>query len=185
MSDLTAEERDFLVSYCMKPDNTWLALAVGQVQLELKTSIVSSFVKGLDEGVKDELEKRSLNWKRTIPTMNLEEEKPIYVMTMQDRGIKIQFVHVKGDLYMGTPKSNGDWPADLTDFLKREYPELKTNNQFWHWWFNPVENHRCIRSIEALSKLNDNTVKINYFAAKLVCFAEAISGYFEGNGKEM
>ena len=178
MRDLTPEGRDFLVGYCMEPKNTWLALAVGQVQLELKTAIVSAFVERLDESVKGELERRGLiNWKRTIPKTNLEKEEPIYVMTMKDRGIEIQLVYGEGDLYVGTPVSNGDWPIDLAGFLEREDLGLKTRNRYWHWWFNPAENHRSIGSIEALSKLNDDELrceKIAYFTAILVNFAKGL-----------
>ena len=185
MRDLTAEDRDFLVDYCMKPENTWLALAVGQVQLELKTAIVSSFVEKLDKSVKDELEKRGLNWKRTIPKTNLEKEGPIYMMTMKDPEIEIQFLYEGGEqknLYVGTPVSNGDWPIELKGFLEREDLGLKINNKYWHWWFDPAKNHKSIGSIEALSKLNEDKVrceKIAYFTAILVSFAEAISKELE------
>ena len=180
MSDLTAEERDFLVGFCMEPKNTWLALAVGQVQLELKTAIVSSFVEKLDESVKGELERRGLinNWKRTIPKTNLEKEESIYVMTMKDRGVEIQLVYYgEGNLYVGTPVSNGDWPIELAGFLEREDLGLITRNRYWHWWFNPAENHRSIGCIETLSKLNDDELrceKIAYFTAILVNFAKAL-----------
>ena len=177
MCDLTDEERDFLVSYCMKPENTWLALSVGQVQLELKTAIVSSFVGELDESVKGELENHGLiNWTRTIPEIDLEKEGPIYVMTMKDQGIEIQLVYGEGDLYVGTPR-DGDWPIDLAGFLEREDLGLRTQNRYWHWWFNPAENHRSIGCIETLSKLNDDELrceKIAYFTAILVNFAKAL-----------
>lgn len=46
MGELTAEEKEFLVNYCMKSsENIWLALAIGQIQSDLKKEIVSSFVK--------------------------------------------------------------------------------------------------------------------------------------------
>lgn len=46
MGELTAEEKEFLVNYCMKSSkNIWLALAIGQIQSDLKKEIVSSFVK--------------------------------------------------------------------------------------------------------------------------------------------
>lgn len=132
MTELTVEERDFLVDYCMKPENTWLALAVGQVQLELKTAIVSLFVEELNESVKGELEKRGLiTWKRTIPEANLEKEKPIYVMPLKEQGIEIQLVYGGGDLYVGTPVSNGDWPTDLAGFLTREDLGLKIRNEYF------------------------------------------------------
>lgn len=46
MGELTAEEKEFLVNYCMESSkNIWLALAIGQIQSDLEKEIVSSFVK--------------------------------------------------------------------------------------------------------------------------------------------
>ena len=46
MGELTAEEKEFLINYCMESSkNIWLALAIGQIQSDLKKEIVSSFVK--------------------------------------------------------------------------------------------------------------------------------------------
>ena len=54
MPDLTPEDRDFLIDYCMEPENTWLALEIYQCYPELREKIVSSFPKKLDKSIKKE-----------------------------------------------------------------------------------------------------------------------------------
>ena len=191
--ELTSEDRNFLVDYCMKPENTWLALAIGEVQPDLKKAIVSSFVKALDESVKNKLERLERlerQWTRTrkTPEMNLERngDIPIYVMTMEDQGIEIQLlVYKKGaqeDLFVGTPVNNEAcneaWLTELKGLLEERTGLTLGKTASFEWWFKPVINHMSIGSIEALSKLNDDKVrsqKIDYFTTILVKFAEAIS----------
>ncbi len=185
MRELTPEEKKYLVKYCMKSkENTWLALAIGHIQVQLREKIVSSFLKKLDESVERLLNERNCQWQTCIPTANLQvgdkDSWSLYIMTMQERGIKIHLARYKcQSLFVGTPKSNGDWPnGALKSFKELVGRRLHTGNKNWLWWFNPTEDHRCIRSIEALSTLNSNQ-KIKYFTAELVCFAEAISKALE------
>ena len=53
--DLTAKEEEFLVKYCMEPENIWLALAIGQIQPVLRKKIVC-FLEELDTNVRKKLE---------------------------------------------------------------------------------------------------------------------------------
>lgn len=178
MRELTAEGKEFLVNYCMEPENTRLALEIGQIYPKLREKIVSSFLKELDKSVKKGLEERDCQWQTCIPKMNpAEGEEPsIYVMTMKERGIEIHLARYKWEaLFVGTRVGQGKWTKDdLAGFLKSEDRKLNTNNKIWLWWFNPIEKHRSIGSVEALSTLNDGQ-KIEYFTAELVRFAEAIS----------
>lgn len=182
MRELTEEEKVFLVDYCMKPENTRLALEIGQVYPKLREEIVSLFLKELDKSVKKGLDKRNCQWQTCIPKTNPEEgeEPSIYVMTMKERGIKIHLARYKWQaLFVGTRVSQECWPKDdLSDFLTCGDWRLNTNNKHWHWWFNPIEKHRFIGSVEALSTLNDGQ-KIGYFTVELVRFAEAISKALE------
>ena len=178
MRELTAEGKEFLVNYCMEPENAKLALEIGQIYPKLREKIVSSFLKELDKSVKKGLEGRDCQWQTCIPKMNpAEGEEPsIYVMTMKERRIEIHLARYKWEaLFVGTRVGQGKWPKDdLAGFLKSGDRRLNTNNKIWHWWFNPIEKHRSIGSVEALSTLNDGQ-KIEYFTAELVRFAEAIS----------
>ena len=180
MRDLTAKEKEFLVDYCMEPENTRLALEIGQIYPKLREKIVSAFLKELDESVKKGLKERGCQWQTCIPKTNPEEgeEPSIYVMTMKgrEREIQIHLARHKWEaLFVGTRVGQEKWPKDdLAGFLKCGDRKLNTNNKSWHWWFNPIEKHRFIVSVEALSTLNDGQ-KIEYFTAELVGFAEAIS----------
>lgn len=182
MTELTDEEKKFLVDYCLKPGNTRLALAISQIRPKLREKIVSSFLKKLDKSVREKLNSQwctCVSDPKTI--MKEQEETSIYVMTTKKRGIEIQ-IHLalyKGvDLFVGTPVGEGDWPEDdLVDFLKCGDRKLN-KNKWWHWWFKPEKEHMSIKSVEALSTLNDGQ-KSEYFTAELVHFAEAISKALE------
>lgn len=182
MRELTEEEKVFLVDYCMKPENTRLALEIGQVYPKLQEKIVSLFLKELDESVKKKLKDRDCQWQTCIPKTNPEEgeEPSIYVMTMKEQGIKIHLARYKWqDLFVGTRVGQGCWPKDdLSGFLTCGDWRLNTKNKYWHWWFNPIEKHRSIGSVEALITLKDGQ-KIAYFTDVLLRFAEAISKALE------
>ena len=75
--------------------------------------------------------------------------------------------------YVGTPKGQGAWPRGLRGFLERKDLELKKHTN-WRWWFEPEQEHMSIKSVEALSTLNDGQ-KSDYFTYVLVRFAKAIS----------
>ena len=184
MRALTPEEEKYLEKYCMESkENTRLALAIGHIQLQLREKILSSFLKKLDESDEGELNTRNCQWQTCIPTANLQvgDKDSWSLLTMQKQGIKIHLARYKWQsLFVGTPKSNAaNWPnGALKSFKELVGRRLHTRNNNWLWWFNPTEDHRCIRSIEALSTLNSSQ-KIKYFTAELVCFAEAISKALE------
>ncbi len=194
MRDLTSEDEDFLVKYCMEPENTWLALAIGQIQTKLERRIVSSFLKKLDKSVERELKERErgLHWRTNIPKEDLEEEdlkedfSILYVMTMEDQ-VEIHLAlwrwnrgNKDRELYVGTHKEIGNrkvpWSKDkLAGFLSK--PDIMQDNGR-HWWFPPTKRHRYIKDIKDLSTLNDDKLrceKIAYFTDVLVRFADTIS----------
>lgn len=197
ITELTDEEKEFLVDYCMKPENTWLALAIGQVNPKLERRILSLFLEKLDESVKKEIERRDdLRWRTCIPKKDLEEEDLkerltiLYIMTMEYRGKDIEIHlglydwHTKDkhrELYMGTHEKRENkemyWPKEcLKGFLNKPYIEdpSTVDGISRLWWFCPIECHRRINTIKALSTLNDGP-KIKYFTDQLVCLAEDIS----------
>ena len=177
MRDLTAEDEKFLVEYCMKPENIWLALAIGQVRPKLRKKIVSLFLKELDVNVKKRLEERDCRqWQKTCvsdPEIIMKEqgEPSLYVIKDQ-RGIEIHLCAYRGtDLFVATPEGKAG-PSGLEGF--RKDLGLKSDRN-WHWWFDPAKDHK---RIEPLSRLNDHKLrceKISYFTNILVSFAEDIS----------
>ena len=178
MRELTVEDEKFLVEYCMKPENIWLALAIGQVRPKLREKIVSLFLEELDVSVQKRLKERDCHqWQTCVsdPEIIVKEqgEPSIYKMKNPD-GIEIHLCAYKGtDLFVATPAGKA-WPSGLEDFLECKDLELKRDRN-WRWWFNPAEDYR---KIEPLSRLNDHKLrceKIEYFTYKLVLFAEAIS----------
>ena len=180
MRDLTPDDEEYLVKYCMEPKNIGLALAIGQLRPKLLEKIVSLFLKELDESVKEELKEKELDcqWQTCISdpeTIRKEQGNPsIYVMKHR-RGIEIHLCAHRGkDLFVGTPKGQGAWPRGLRGFLERKDLGLK-KDQNLHWWFDPEKKHKSIGSIEALSKLNNDELRRKYFTNVLVRFAEVIS----------
>ena len=185
MGELTAEEKEFLINYCMESSkNIWLALAIGQIQSDLKKEIVSSFVKELDKSVKRELKDRGLHWETSVPETDLEVEKgnAIYVMTtrtMSKHKIEIHLSLWNGkELYVGIPKKKA-WPKNVfTDFKTDFENESICEDKYRQWVFYPTYWHRYIETIESLSTLNEG-LETAYFTDKLVRFAESISRRLE------
>ena len=178
MRELTAEGKEFLVNYCMEPENTRLALEIGQIYPKLREKIVSSFLKELDKSVKKGLEERDCQWQTCTPKMNpAEGEEPsIYVMTMKDPEIEIHLIREKSDLFVGTPAANEACPQaeDLASFFEDTDLALKSHDS-WRWYFYPGLSHK---SFEALNTLHDDELrrdKIAYFTDMLVRPAKAIS----------
>ena len=195
MKELTEEEKEFLVDYCMKPENTWLALAIGQVIPTIERRILSSFLCKLDKSVKRDLKERDLRWRTCIPKKDLEEEDLkeqatiLYVMIMENQGVEIHLGlwewnsgdKLRVELYMGTHEEREQkevpWPAkDLKGFL--DEPDIYGPANSRHWRFYPIDCHRYIKTIKALSTLNDGP-KTKYFTTELVRLAEAISKEME------
>ncbi len=191
MGELTAEEKEFLVDYCMKPENTRLALEIGQVTPMIERRILSSFLCKLDKSIKKEIESRDdLRWRTYIPKKDLKEEDLkekytiLYVITMEDQGIEIHlglFNWNSGDkereLYVGTHKKRENrtvpWPDTLTDFLSRS--DIETSDESRYWWVCSREGDRYVKKIGDLSMLNAEVKGTKYFTTELVRFAGAIS----------
>ena len=186
MPDLTPEERNFLIDYCMRPENTRIALEIYQCYPELRKKIVSSFPKKLGTSITKELKECECEcqWQTCVPQTNPEVggSSSLYIMTMHTRGIEIHLALDKGTdhLFVGTPRENEkNWPnGAFESFLRCVDRKLNTCNQSWLWWFSPEQEHMSIKSVEALSTLNDGQ-KSEYFTAELVYFAEAISKALE------
>ena len=194
MRTLTPEEEKFLVNYCMESkENTWLALAIGQIQTKIWAKILSSVLCQLDKSVKERLKKvDDLNWEPMIPKLNLAWDDKIYQMTMKDRDIEIDLYHsgrglfVPRDLFLGTPAEFKDCPQadDLTEFFKGTNLKLESNPG-WRWWFYLEGEHR---SLEELSILHEDQElkreKIAYLTDILVSSAKAISKYWRQEGDQ-
>ena len=185
MPDLTPEERNFLIDYCMRPENTRLALEIYQCYPKLREKIVSSFPKKLDKSIKKELKecKCECQWQTCVPQTNPEvgDSSSLYIMTMKKRGIEIHLaLYKRKDLFVGTPKENEEnWPnGALESFLKCVDRSLNKGDPSWLWWFKPRDIHMSIESVETLSTLNDGQT-ITYFTPELMHFAKTISKVLE------
>ena len=166
MRDLTPEDEKFLVEYCMQPENTWFALAIGQIQPKLKGKIVSTFVRKLDESVNEALKKIEMcgfHWETRVPETKLEEKKTYSLFILKVQGIEIRLgVWGGGYLLVFLPKGTEldlRWDEVIPDMDVK----LKSNDS--GWWFDAEERHH-IRSLEALNALLDDELreeKIAYF----------------------
>lgn len=189
--DLTPNEETCLVEYCMKPENTWLALAIGQIQPVLRKEIekkIAYFLEELDKSVKKKLEECGLHWETCVPKTNLEEnESLIYKMSMNAQDIQIHLYYEdekekENNLFVGIPKNEAFKSADaLRNFFKNE--GLKDSedegNDRWPWWIYPEENHKS--AVALITKHDDQRrEKIEYFTNELVLPpAKAISKALE------
>ena len=185
--DLTAKEQEFLVKYCMQPENTWLALAIGQIQPLLQKEIkevVAYFAGELDKSVRKELEACSLHWETCVSATNLDLEKDeseIYSMSMKDQAIEIQLCYEKKkeSLFVGIPANKALPPADALresfrdDGLKDSQED---DNDKWPWWIYLEETHKSAEALIA-TRYDDHLrgEKIEYFTNELVRIAKAIS----------
>ena len=176
--DLTAKEEEFLVKYCMEPENIWLALAIGQIQPVLRKKIVC-FLEELDTNVRKKLKEYDLRWETCIQKTNLEEEESsIYKISMKAKDIQIELCYQKENLYVGIPKKKALPPADdLRDLFKDE--GLKDSEEdddcLWPWWIYPEESHKSV--VDLITRHDDQRrrEKIEYFTNELVLIAKAIS----------
>ena len=191
MITITPEEKKFLVDYCMESEeNTWLALAIGQIQPALRMAIVrksmskSSFLKELDRKVREKLEEGGLHcWKTRYPEtyLKLPMRGDLYLMTMEAPKIEICLDYEGEDLFVGTPEKYKTCPeADhLTSFFEGTNPNLKSD-AYWRWWFWLEGDHR---RLEGLSTLHEDQElkreKIAYLTDILVRSAKAISEALE------
>lgn len=199
MRELTPEEEKYLVKYCMESkENTWLALAIGHIQVQLRAKILSSFLKKLDKNVRKKLEAcgRLRQWKtKVIETKVIEtnlivqgkrtglkvqgKEKIIYEMTMEDQEIKIYLGYWE-NIFVGTPAANEACPTakDLSDYFQDTGLILTPANS-WRWQSYLQDSHK---SFDDLCTLHDDELrqeKIEHFTYILVLSAKAISESLE------
>ena len=192
MRELTAEERDFLIDYCMEPKNIWLALAIGHIQVQLREKILSSFLTKLDKSVREKLEAcgRHRQWETKVLRTNMKVQgnrtglkvqgnENVYVMTMKDQEIEI-YLSYWGGIFVGTPASNEACPQadDLSGFF-RDTGLILTSNNSWRWLVYPEESHK---SFDDLCTLHDDELrreKIKHFTDILVLSVKAISKSLE------
>lgn len=193
MRELTEEEKEFLVNYCMKPENTRLALEIGQIQVQLREKILSSFLMKLDKNVGKKLEAcgQFRQWKTKVLETNLKVQgnrtglkvqgsENIYVMTMNDQEIKIYLSYQGGEIFVGTPAANEACPTaeDLSGSFQDTGLSLSSDDS-WRWWFYPEERHK---PFDDLCTLHDDELrqeKIEHFTYILVLSAKAISKSLE------
>ncbi len=189
MKEFTDEEKNWLVCYCIETkDNTEIALAIGQLQIELREKILLSFVKKLKESVEKKLKESDRPWKSDVQKVSLEKgssgiEKPIYKMNMEKREIQIHLVCAfqkcgekdeKYDFWVGIPSANTECPhKDLLDscFLVEGVKLESDPKKYyeWLWWFYPKGYKGDI------STLHHDNEKIDEFARLLILSTEIIS----------
>ena len=193
MRELTAEEKEYLVKYCMESrENTWLALAIGHIQVQLREKILSSFLTELDKSVSKKLEAcgRLLQWETKVLETNLnvrgnrtglkvQGNENIYEMTMEDQEIKI-YLGYWGDIFVGTPAANEACPTarDLSDYFQDTGLSLISEDS-WRWKAYLKDSHK---SFDDLCTLHDDELrqeKIEHFTYILVLSAKAISKSLE------
>ena len=184
MRELMPEEEKYLVEYCMKPENTELGLAIGQIQPALEWAIIRKFLEELDKSVGKKLKECDLDlqWEQRKILKPGGAESPIYRMTMERTRIAIELCyHLKSKvLYLGTPEKHKNCPD--AENLASYFEDTKIeSNESWRWWFDPEEDHK---RLENLSILHSNEIvrcsKIDYFTDKLVLSANAISKALRG-----
>lgn len=192
MRELTAEERDFLIDYCMEPKNIWLALAIGHIQIQLREKILSSFLTELDKSVEEKLKAcgRHWQWETKVLKTNLKVQgnrtglkvqgsENIYVMTMKDQEIRI-YLSYWGDIFVGTPVEDEACPQadDLFHFFRDTGLILNSNNS-WRWLVYPEESHKFFDDLCTLHDDELRREKIEHFTGILVLSAKAISKSLE------
>ena len=173
MGELTVEEKKCLVNYCMQPENTWLALAIGEVQPLLT---IKMFVPELDKRVQKCLEKHELHWQPEIPEqVEVEGSFPIYMMTMRGIEIKVElWVNSEFDLFVGTRKNEACPPVDTLkdfDFFRDNY--IKSCKD-WSWSSDPIGAVKDLRTRNAI-----RCDKIKHYTEFLVRSAVDISRALE------
>ena len=189
MRELMPEEKKYLVEYCMRPEYTELALAIGQIQPALEWEIIRKFLEELDKSVGKKLKECDLDlqWEQRKILKPGGPESPIYRMTMKGPRIDIELCYYlkSKKLYLGTPAKHESCPdaESLASYFEdmKEGMKIERSNESWRWWFYPEENHK---RLENLSFLHSNEVvrcsKIDYFTDTLVLSANAISKALRG-----
>ena len=177
MADLTLEGEKFLVDYCMESKNTWLALAIGQIQPALKRAIVRSFLEELEEAIAAELKRVSIDsrWK---PRIRDEDGYMIVVLAMEDwTELLLVYQAREEDLFIGVRSTSDACPAAdrLKPYFRDEDLEFKTDDPDWHWWFSPAKDHRSLSDLITLCDEQSKSEKIEYLAHIMADSANALS----------
>lgn len=202
MRELTPDKEKFLVDYCMEPENTSVALAVGQVQVQIRERILNSFLKDLDVRLRNRLEEPPPAWSTCVPETNLRrwdgrEDDWIYKITMGDPEIMIGLypfgvgrgLIVPRDLFLGTPGEyegcpraenlRGSW--ERSHLLKRQNETLH-GNELWRWFFYPDEGRGGLEELSTLQDDGGRSEKLEYYTEILLHSARAISDTLKERG---
>ena len=192
MKELTDEEKNWLLCYCMKSENIEISMAIGQFQIELREKILRSFANELKESVEKKLKESDRPWKSEVQNASLEtgasyKNKPIYTMKMDKREIQIHLVcgfkkcgekEEEYDFWVEIPSANTECPP--IDLLGSCFPiegvKLDSDsekNPELHCWLNPKGSKGDI------STLHHDNEKIAEFSRLLVRFAGIISKKLE------
>lgn len=160
MRELTGEEKDWLISYCMEPENSELALAIGQIQPELKRKMVSAFVRELGESVKT-LDNTELCGFQGEPAKETKlEEKglyPLFILKNQKNERLRLGVWGGGNLQVSMTAGKD---LDRWDEIIKGMGYKLLSNDDW-WWFETGDIQNVV-----LSTLKDKELrreKIAYF----------------------
>ena len=186
MADLMPEEKGWLIEYCLKPENTRIALRIGQIQVDLERAIISSFFKELGRSIAVELKRCNLDshWK---PGEIWEEKEDVcFQMTMEDRiEVRLYYQGRHKDLYVAVPVESEACPK--ADRVKPHFEKgglrLQPSDERWFlWWFYPTETHRWLKDLAPLCDEQAKREKIDYFTSILVHSADAISQELRRDG---
>ena len=186
MESLTPEERNFFLKYAQRPDNLRIALSIGEIHQELRSSVRSSFLEEMNRQTTAQLSEKSIPWTARIAGEKLGKgsDVEIYVLRRRESSTEIQLrLERDAHLYWAVPASGAEdlAVADLVQAFDR--PRQGQGYQEWKWWSYADEQHRDFGSLTALLKLNedkDRQEKIRYFVAFSVHAAESIEQRLRG-----
>ena len=179
MRDLTPEEEKHLVKYCLESkDNTWLALAIGQIQPALEMEILDRFLEDLDKSIRDKLKEDS-QWKtkKMVNRGKWGKWETIYKMTMKDPVIEINIDYdYEGnkELCVGTPENNEVCPGkeEIERYFEgAEDLEAGDGNV---WWCYPEEVHNRL-DLRKQYDPEETRNHIGYFRDLMVNSSDAVS----------
>ena len=189
MTDLTPEEVVWLVEYCMKPENTQIALRIGEIQPDLEKEIRQSFLKDFRQSLGERMrEVLSDSWEpRELPELKVDWSDDNQIYVVKKEAVEIQLLyqpHEDNKLYIGvyevSPQLARLEKGRLAPVFERKGLSLESDPEDYpdyHWWFYPKEENYT-RLEDARRLRFDKEVlqaMVDYFAYKLVFAAEAIS----------
>ena len=185
------QEKAWLIDYCMKSENTELALKIAEIRPDLEVAIVRSFLEKLAKSVDEELGKCSLDsqWTRGCPShYRWDGRNP-------GRGMALSMTKVTKDgettFQFRWDSTSRHWYLGVLEECEacpeadRIQPDLEAlgasrgeDAKDWHWWFYPSEGHKDLGDPKDFATLRDDQArseKIEYFTYLLAGAAEAVS----------